>query len=346
MVEPSEIKWNELSFSLTPTRTMFVSTCKSGENWGAGQLQPYGNISISPAAGVLNYGQGAFEGLKAYRTKNESVILFRVRDNAKRLAESCKRLCMPVVPEDMFVQAAVEIVKSNIDYVPPYHADASAQGSLYLRPLVCGTGAILGVKPAPEYTFLIYASPVGPYFKNGFQPINLKVDNHYHRAVIGGTGGVKAIGNYAGGLYPAKIAKEEGFAEVLYLDPHQNKYIEEVGAANFFCIKEKTICTPELSGSILPGITRRSVLQIAEDRFGLKIEERKVSIDEALAADEAFASGTAAVISPIGSIYIDEKNHTIADGKVGTYTRKIYETLLNIQHGVEEDTYGWMLRIS
>lgn len=346
MVEPSEIKWNELTFSLTQARSMYIATCKADESWQHGSLQPYGNISISPAAGVLNYGQGAFEGLKAYRTHdNKHVVLFRPRDNAKRMLDSCERLCMPPVPEDFFVNAVVAVVKDNIAYVPPYRPEASAQGSLYLRPLVIGSGAMLGVKPAPEYTFLVYASPVGPYFKAGFQPIKLKIDTHYHRAAPGGTGGVKSISNYAGGMYPAKEAKHEGYSEVLYLDAREDKYIEEVGAANFFCIHGNTLLTPDLNGTILPGITRRSVIQLAKEAFGMKVEERRVTLEEALKADEAFASGTAAVISPIGSITYNGKTVSFSGGQVGKMTDKIYRTLLAIQHGIEPDRYGWMYQV-
>lgn len=345
MVEPSEIKWSEITFSLTPTRTMYVATCLADESWQRGELRPYGNLSISPAAGVLNYGQGAFEGLKAYHTHdNKSITLFRPRDNARRLLESCKRLCMPPVPEDFFMEAIVAVVKSNKDYVPPYRPESSSQGSLYLRPLVCGTGAMLGVKPAPEYTFVVFASPVGPYFKSGFQPIKLKIETKYHRAAPGGTGCVKSISNYVGGMYPAKIAKQEGFSEVLYLDAKEDKYIEEVGAANFFCLHGNTLLTPDLGTTILAGITRRSVMQLALD-MGLKVEERRVTLEEALSADEAFASGTAAVISPIGSMTYNEKTRTIGDGNVGKVTSKIYHTLLAIQHGAEPDRHGWMYKV-
>ncbi len=345
MVTPSEIQWNELTFSLTPSKTMYVSVF-SGNQWHPGVLQPYGNISISPAAGVLNYGQGVFEGLKAYHTKdNVGVVLFRPRDNARRMIESCERICMPAVPEEMFMEAVRNVVQSNKEYVPPYRPEATAQGSLYLRPMVCGTGAVLGVAPANEYTFIVFASPVGPYFKTGFQPIKLKVDPHYHRAAPGGTGGVKAIGNYAVGMYPAKKAKQQGFSEVLYLDAKEDKYIEEVGAANFFCIIGKSIITPDLNGSILSGITRRSVLQLAQDQLGLKVEERRLTLEEALKADEAFATGTAAVISPIGSMTFEDKTTIIKDGKVGPYTQKLYETLLGIQHGILPDPYNWIERV-
>jgi branched-chain amino acid aminotransferase len=343
MVKPNEIDWSQLGFAIVPTAFMYVAHCKEGETWKGGKLEPFGNIQISPAAGVLNYGQGVFEGLKAYRTKSgDKIVLFRPEDNAARMEEGCRRLCIPPISKEMFMEGVIEVIKANKDYVPPYRPEVEAQASLYLRPLVWGTGPVLGVKPSPEYTFLVYASPVGPYFKEGFNPIKLYITKDYHRAVLGGTGGVKAIGNYAASLLPAKKAKEQGYSEVLYLDAQKNIYVEEVGSANFFCIKGKTLLAPELDGNILPGVTRRSVLQLAKERFGLKVEERKVKLQEVLKADEAFSSGTAVVIYPIGLIHYEGKDYIFNGGKMGTLTQQMHTMLLDIQHGVIPGPEGWV----
>ena len=337
------INWEELGFSYTPTKSMYMAHCNADETWQKGALQPFGEISISPAACVLNYGQGLFEGLKAYRSKDgEKIVLFRPEHNAQRMADGCQRLCIPPITKEVFLDAILSVTKANIDYIPPYQKDSLSQGALYLRPVMWGTGPKLGVAPSLSYTFLVYACPVGPYFKSGFQPIKLKITHDYHRAAMGGTGGTKAIGNYAVGMLPARIAKSEGFQEVLYLDSREGKHLEEVGAANFFCLHGNTLITPELDGCILPGITRQSIIQLASERFGLKVEERKVKLEEALTADEAFGSGTAAVITPIGSIFYNDKEHFINNGEVGQVSRKLYETLLGIQHCIEEDTFGWL----
>ncbi|MBN2693531.1 branched-chain amino acid aminotransferase [bacterium] len=333
------INWDSLTFSLTPTDTMFISTSDIDGNWSVGEYLPYGDIKISPAAGVLNYGQGLFEGLKAYRTKEGKITLFRPIENAKRMAAGARRLCMPEFPEEKFLEVMIEIIKRNIDYLPPYK-----KGSLYLRPCLWGTGARLGVAPAPEYTFIVYASPVGPYFKEGFKPIKLKITTDFHRAAPRGTGNVKAIGNYAGGMLPAKKAKSDGFSEVIYLDAKKDLYIEEVGAANFFCIKGDTLITPP-TDSVLPGITRKSVMQIAKDVFGMEVIERAVHIDDALTADEVFATGTAAVISSIGLIEYQEKEYIYNNFTVGPKTEQLYNYITGIQLKEIEDKYGWIVDV-
>lgn len=334
-----KIDFDNLSFSITPADTMYISKCAADGLWDQGAYLPYGNISISPAAGVLNYGQGLFEGLKAMRTKAGKLVLFRPSENGKRLAEGAQRVCMPAFPVDKFVEVVIEVVRRNVDYVPPY-----GKGSLYIRPCLWGTGAVLGVAPAPEFTFIVYVSPVGPYFKTGFKPIKLEITHDFHRAAPKGTGGVKYIGNYAGGMLPAKKTKAKGFNECIYVDAKEEAYIEEVGAANFFCVKGKTLLTPRL-GSILPGITRKSVMQIARDVMGLEVVEKNVSVAEALAADEAFCSGTAAVISPIGSI-TSKGQETIYNGfKVGPVTQALYDHLTHIQLCEEEDRFGWVVPV-
>ncbi|WP_372366478.1 branched-chain amino acid aminotransferase [Candidatus Uabimicrobium sp. HlEnr_7] len=340
MNEMNNIEWKKLGFKFFPTKHMFVATCSS-EGWKVEGLRPFGNIEISPAAGVLNYGQGLFEGLKAYSGRDSNVYLFRPQKNAERIHNGCKRLCIPPLPLDIFVQAVNEVTKANREYVPPYQEDSIAQGALYLRPVVWGTGPVLGVSPAPSYTFVTYACPVGPYFRSGFECIKLKISDSHHRAAPGGTGGVKAIGNYCVGMMPAKAAKDEGFQEILYLDAKDNRYIEEVGAANFFCIKGNRLYTPNLDGCILPGVTRSSILHLAKHEFGMEVFEQKISVEDILDCDEAFASGTAAVITPIGSVQHQQKEIVINNSEPGTVSKKIYKMLLDIQHGITDDKYNW-----
>ncbi len=329
------IDWDDLTFSFTETDRMYITTCKQGEEWSPGIMQDFQNLSLSPAAGVINYGQGLFEGMKARRAEDGRVILFRPELNARRSAEGCRRLGMPEVPEEMFLDAVHQCVKENIQWLPP-----TGRGELYIRPLIFGSGAILGVAPAPEYTFLVYTVPVGPYFKGGLNPISLRVSDEYHRAAPGGSGGVKAIGNYAPGMMPSKKAKADGYAEIIYLDAVNHQFVEEVGAANFFCIKNQVIYTPELTGTILPGITRLSVIELARS-LGYEVHETKVDIALAMDSDEAFCAGTAAVISPIGSIEHGEKIATYCNGEVGTITKELYDALTGILEGRADDPFGW-----
>jgi branched-chain amino acid aminotransferase len=336
--QPVKIDWDTLTFSVTPTRSMYLARCPQDGSWKPGELVPYGDITISPAAGVLNYGQGLFEGMKAFRTAEGNIGIFRPGENARRVNTGCRRLCIPEVPEELFLDAIRAVVRDNEDYIPPL-----GKGALYLRPLVFGSGPVLGVKPAPEYTFLIYVSPVGPYFKEGFSGIHLLVTEEYHRAAQYGTGGVKAIGNYAGGMLPAKLSKAAGYAEVVYLDARREQYLEEVGAANFFLIKPgKVLATPELDGSILPGITRASVCEMAAGEFGYTVEERHVDIEEIFTGEEAFCSGTAAVITPILSMTYRDRRREFNGGRVGPQTTELYEALTGIVLQQRPDPYGWM----
>ena len=331
-----DIDWDKLTFSLTPTDTMYVATTTAEDPWMPGDLRPYGNISISPAAGVLNYGQGLFEGMKAYRTAKDRVVFFRPDENARRMQRGADRLKMPPVPESIFIDAVEQVVQANIDYLPPM-----GRGAMYVRPLLMGSGPVLGVAPAPSYSFMIYVTPVGPYFKGGMKAIDLLISNEFHRAAPGGSGGVKAIGNYAPGMMPSRIAKSKGYAEVIYLDARTSTYIEEVGAANFFCVKDNVLYTPELTGTILPGITRASIIALAR-HLGYDVHEEKVSAEFAMSADEAFCCGTAAVISPIGSITHEDKKVTYGDGTPGTMTTTLYDMLTGIQSEKEEDIFGWL----
>ena len=339
-MKPDEIDYDNLTFSFTETKSMYVSKCGIDGTWEKGELMPYNNISISPAATILNYGQGLFEGMKAYRTKNNKIIMFRPKENAKRAANGCLRLSMPEISENIFLDGVTSIVRDNIDYIP-----STDKGALYVRPIIFGSGEGLGVAPSSEYTFMVYCSPVGPYFKGGLSPIKLIVTNDYHRAPLKGTGGVKAVGNYVPGMLPSGQAKKQGYAEVIYLDAAEEKFIEEVGAANFFAIYGNKLITPKLTGSILPGITRDSVLFLAKNKLGMEIEERKISIDKALKADEVFCAGTAAIISPIGSIKYQNNEYKFSESNVGRITRQLYDILTGIQFGETDDEYGWITKI-
>ena len=294
-------------------------------------------LSLSPAACVLNYGQGLFEGMKARRTPDGRITLFRPEMNARRAAAGAKRLVMPEISESMFIEAVKKVAEENKRWVPPH-----GKGELYLRPILFGSSARLGVSPAEEYMFVVFAVPVGPYFKGGMTPISLRVSQNHHRAAPGGSGGVKAIGNYAPGMMPSKRAKSEGYSEIIYLDAVEHNYVEEVGAANFFCVKDGTIYTPELTGTILPGITRLSIIELARS-MGLTVVEEKVSIDFALGCDEAFCAGTAAVISPIGSIQHGEIEEDF--GGVGDITLALYERLTGIMGGSLEDSFNWTVEV-
>ena len=331
--------WDSLTFSLTPTDTMYLTETKQGDAWMPGDLRPYGNMSISPAAGVLNYGQGLFEGMKAYRTANDRVVFFRPEENARRMQRGADRLKMPPVPESIFIDAVEQVVAANLNWVPPM-----GKGALYVRPLLMGSGPVLGVAPAPSYTFLVYVTPVGPYFKGGVSAIDLLISEEYHRAAPGGSGGVKAIGNYAPGMMPSKKAKAAGFSEVIYLDAETHTCIEEVGAANFFCLKDGILYTPELTGTILPGITRDSIIKLARNN-GMEVVETKVTAEFAMNADEAFCCGTAAVISPIGSITKGESKAVFGNGSPGSVTTSLYNQITGIQNETVNDQFGWLHEI-
>lgn len=339
-MKTNNINFDDLTFTFTETRSMYVTKCKQGDDWDTGELFPYGNISISPASTVLNYGQGLFEGMKAYRTNDGRILLFRPEKNAERAAKGCLRLSMPEIPKNIFMDAVKKVVNDNSDYIPP-----TEKGALYIRPIIFGSAEGLGVAPSTEYTFMVYCSPVGPYFKGGLSPIKLIVSTDYHRAPLKGTGGVKAIGNYVPGMLPSGNAKKKGFAEIIYLDAAEEKYVEEVGAANFFAIKDGKIITPKLTGSILPGITRDSIMHIAKEKLEMDIEERRISIDEVMKADEVFCAGTAAIISPIGSITYDGKEYIFSNGDVGNVTRKLYDILTGMQFGTDSDPFNWILEL-
>lgn len=335
-----DIEWDKLGFSYIKTDYRYVSMWKDGA-WDNGKLTGDNTVTISEGSTCLHYGQQCFEGLKAYRKKDGTILLFRPDQNAKRMAKSCSRLYMPEVPEEKFIDACIQVVKANEAWVPPYGTGAT----LYLRPFVIGVGDNIGVKPAPEYLFSVFCMPVGPYFKGGMTPVDFVVSD-YDRAAPHGTGAAKVGGNYAASLYPHKQAAEKGFADCIYLDPMTHTKIEEVGAANFFGItKENKFVTPK-SPSILPSITKYSLMQVAKDHLGLEVEEGDVFIDKLDDFAEAGACGTAAVITPIGSITYKENCHVLYSQKeVGPVTRKLYDTLTAIQFGEIEAPEGWVIEI-
>ena len=339
-LKKANIDWDSLGFNPIETRSMFIANCPIDGKWESGSLVPYGKIELSPAAGVLNYGQGVFEGTKAYHTSKDNIVMFRIGRNAKRMAWSTERLCIPKMDPDFFVEAVTKTVKDNLDYIPPY-----GKGSLYVRPIVWGTAPAIGVRAVSDYTFVVFVSPVGSYFKDGIKPLNLKVETDYHRAAARGIGNAKAIGNYSASLYPLTKAKKEGYDEVIYLDSVDGQRIEELGSANLFICKDGVIKTPKLSGSILDGVTRSSVCRIAKDVLGIKVEETDIHLDELLEADEVFCTGTAVVVAPVGKVTYQNKVHHFSDGNIGSITNKCKETLTSIQREEITDPFGWVLKI-
>lgn len=331
------IDWGALGFDYTKTDFNARYTYTDGA-WSAMEITADEYVPMHMSASCLHYGIELFEGLKAFRGVDGKVRLFRVKDNAKRFQDSARRLCLPVPTVEMFVDACVEVVKRNERFIPPYGTGAS----LYLRPVMFGTTVGLGVKPAKDALMVVYASPVGPYFKEGMKPIKVALDREQDRAAPRGTGDVKVGGNYAASILSSHNAHELGYSNVLYLDAAQHKYIEECGAANFFGIKEGKYVTPK-SPSILPSITNKSLRQIASD-LGLTVEERPVPLEELATFEECGACGTAAVISPIGMVYDMQEDKTYRFGtmdEVGAVSRKMYDRLQDIQYGRAEDTHGW-----
>ncbi|VTT44774.1 branched-chain amino acid aminotransferase [Streptococcus porcinus] len=336
-----DIDWNNLGFEYHKLPYRYISYFKDGQ-WDQGRLTEDATLHLSEAAPALHYGQQAFEGLKAYRTKDGSIQLFRPDCNAARLQATAERLLMPQVSTEQFIDAVKQVVKANQEYVPSYGTGAS----LYLRPLLIGVGDVIGVKPADEYIFTIFAMPVGAYFKGGLMPTNFIVSEEYDRAAPFGTGAAKVGGNYAGSLLPGKVAKASGFSDVIYLDPATHTKIEEVGAANFFGITANNEFITPLSPSILPSITKYSLLELAEKRLGMTVIEGDVPIDNLDKFIEAGACGTAAVISPIGGIQYRNHLHVFySETEVGPVTRRLYDELVGIQIGDIEAPEGWIVKV-
>lgn len=332
-----DIAWGKLPFGYYKTDYNVRAYYRDGK-WGELEISSSETINIHMAATGLHYGQEAFEGLKAFRGKDGKIRLFRWEENAKRMRRSAQGIMMAEVPDELFKKAIMTVIKMNERFVPPYGTGAS----LYLRPLLFGSGPQVGVKPANEYMFMVFVAPVGPYFKEGFKPVNIQLVRDYDRAAPLGTGHIKVGGNYAASLVPAQRAHDEGYASVLFLDAKEKKYIDEAGPANFFGIKDNTYVTPE-SVTILPSITNMSLRQIAAD-MGLKIDLRHVAVDELDTFDEVGACGTAAIISPIGKIFDRSENKTYLyakNGQAGPISQKLYDTLIGIQLGDLEDKYNW-----
>ena len=335
------LDWSNLSFGYVKTAKRFVANFKNGA-WDNGALTEDEKVVISECAGVLQYAQTCFEGLKAYTTQDGKIVTFRPDLNAERMENSCRRLEMPVFPKERFIQAVLDVVKANIDYVPPYGTGAT----LYIRPYMFGSSPVIGVKPADEYQFRILVTPVGPYFKGGVKPITVRLSD-LDRAAPHGTGDIKAGLNYAMSLYNIVDAHKCGFAENMYTDPATHTYIEETGGANIlFVTKEGKLVTPK-SDSILPSITRRSLLTVAKDYCGMEVEERKINKNELANFVECGLCGTAAVISPIGKINDHGKEIVYNDGKdeMGPVLAKLYDTLTGIQMGRLEAPKGWIYEI-
>ena len=337
-MEKKNIDWSSIGFAYMPTDYRYVSNFKDGK-WDEGTLSTDPNIVLNECAGVLQYSQSVFEGLKAYTTEDGHIVTFRPDLNAERIAASAARLEMPVFPKERFIDAVEQVVKANAAWVPPYGSGAT----LYLRPYMFGSNAVIGVKPADEYQFRILTTPVGPYFKGGAKPITIRVSD-YDRAAPCGTGNIKAGLNYAMSLHAYMTAHAKGFDENMYLDPATRTYVEETGGANFlFVTKDGTLVTPK-SDSILPSITRRSLITIAEDMLGMKVEHRPVAFSEVADFAEAGLCGTAAVICPVGRVVDHGKVIDIKSGmdEMGPVLTKLYKTLRGIQMGEIEGPKGWI----
>ena len=340
-MEKKNLDWSNLGFGYMKTDKRFVANFKDGA-WDDGVITEDDKVVISECAGVLQYAQTCFEGMKAYTTQDGHVVIFRPDMNAERMANSCRRLEMPIYPEDKFVEAVAKTVKANDAWVPPFGSGAS----LYIRPYMFGSNPVIGVKPADEYQFRILVTPVGPYFKGGAKPLTIKVSD-FDRAAPHGTGHIKAGLNYAMSLHAIVTAHEEGYAENMYLDPATRTKVEETGGANFiFVTKDGKVVTPK-SDSILPSITRRSLIYVAKEYLGLEVEEREVLFDEVKDFAECGLCGTAAVISPVGKIVNHGEEICLPSGmeKMGPTIQKLYDTLTGIQMGKIEAPKGWIYTV-
>ena len=343
--KPLPAKDDPLKFGTIFTNHMFVMNYETGKGWFDPRIVPYGKIELEPSAMVFHYAQEMFEGLKAYRGDDGSALLFRPDMNAKRTNATNERLCIPTIPEEDFVQAIKELVKIDSDWIPDREGT-----SLYVRPFIIATDEFLGVRPSDTYLFMIILSPVGPYYPEGLDPVKIWIEDDYVRAVRGGIGFAKTGGNYAASLAAQMKAHEEGYSQVLWLDGVERKYIEEVGAMNIFFKINGKVVTPMLNGSILPGITRNSVIYLLKS-WGIEVEEKRISVDELLAAakdgslEEVFGTGTAAVISPVGHLRFGETVIQVQDGGIGPISQKLYDNIVGIQLGRIEGPEGWVVRV-
>eukprot|EP01129_Flabellula_baltica_P005561 TRINITY_DN2026_c0_g1_i1.p1 TRINITY_DN2026_c0_g1~~TRINITY_DN2026_c0_g1_i1.p1 ORF type:complete len:394 (+),score=106.53 TRINITY_DN2026_c0_g1_i1:156-1184(+) len=331
--------WDNLGFGLAKTDFMYLAKANQGSHFEKGEIVPYGPLSLEPAATIINYGQGLFEGLKAFRTEKGRVVIFRPDQNAERMREGAQRFLMQSeLSAEVFIDGITKAVTSNGSYIPP-----CGKGALYLRPILFGSGGNLGVGPSTEYTFCVYVSPVGNYFKGAAKAIHLKAITDFHRAAHNGVGYVKAAGNYAPAFMSQKKAKEEGYSEALFLDSKEVKYLEEAGASNIFVVDKdgKTIRTPPLNGNILPGVTRRSIIQLARE-LGYDVLEEPVHIEQLIDAGEAFACGTGVSVTPVGAVTYLEKDYLINNKQAGPVSLQIQKTILDIQNERVPDTHNWL----
>ncbi|MHB8136828.1 MAG: branched-chain amino acid aminotransferase [Smithellaceae bacterium] len=341
--KPDETK---LGFGQHFTDHMFTMQYKEGTGWHDPVIEPYHYLQLDPTAMCLHYGQEIFEGLKAYRGKNDEIYLFRPMENIRRMNVSAARLCMAQMDETVVFDALKKFVLLEREWIP-----REKGSSLYIRPTMIATEAALGVHPSREYLLFIIAGPVGAYYANGFSPTKIYVSEEYVRAAPGGTGQIKAAGNYAASLYASRIASDMGYTQVLWLDARENKYVEEVGTSNIFFVIGDELVTPPLGGTILPGVTRDSVIKLAS-HLGVKVDERRLTMGEVIEAlengtlKESFASGTAAVISPVGQIYYQKKEYLINEGKTGALAQKLFDEILQIQYGIKEDPFNWRVQIA
>ena len=336
---------NPLKFGTIFTDHMFVMDYETGKGWHDARIIPYQPISLEPSAMVFHYGQEMFEGLKAYKAEDGRVLLFRPEKNIERANNTNRRICIPEIPEEDFLQAIKEVVKTDEAWIP-----TKPGTSLYIRPFIIATDPFLGVRPSDTYKFLIILSPVGAYYPEGLNPVKIWIEDEFVRAVKGGIGEAKTGANYVASLKSQVKAHEEGYSQVLWLDGVHRKYIEEVGAMNIFFKIDGKIVTPALNGSILPGVTRDSVISLCK-KWGLPVEERKIDIAEIKKAfddgtlEEVFGSGTAAVISPVGQLRWENNIMQVKDGGIGEYSQKIYDTITGIQLGKLEDTLHWTVEV-
>lgn len=334
-----------LVFGKAMTDHMLIIDYDAGQGWHDARIIPYGPLQIDPAAKVLHYAEEIFEGLKAYRTADGSIQLFRIRDNIDRMNKSADRLCLPQIPEELAVSAIKKLVEVEQDWVP-HEKDTS----LYIRPFMIGLDAALGVHSSHHVQFIVVVCPVGAYYPEGLNPVKIYIEDEDVRAVKGGTGMAKTGGNYAASLRAGNRAEERGYSQVLWLDGVHRKYIEEVGAMNVMFKVNGKILTPDLNGSVLDGITRRSCIQLLKD-WGYEVEERRISAEELFTAaengtlDEAWGTGTAAVVSPIGELAMGDKKVTVSGGKIGEITQKLYDELTGIQWGRVADPHGWITKL-
>jgi branched-chain amino acid aminotransferase len=336
---------SKLGFGKIFTDHFFNIKYKESQGWYDPMIEPYRPLQLDPTAMCLHYGQEIFEGLKAYRGKDGSIYLFRPTENIKRMNTSAERMCMPQMDEDLFFEAIKKLVILERDWVPRGEGT-----SLYIRPTMIATEAALGVHPADEYLFFIVVGPVGAYYPQGFSPTKMFVSQEHVRATKGGTGHIKAAINYAASLYASRIATNKGYTQVLWLDAIENKFIEEVGTSNIFFVIGDELITPPLAGTILPGVTRNSVIKLAR-HLKIKVQERPITINEVIESSktgklsEAFASGTAAIVSPVGQLHFQGKDYFINRGKTGPLAEKFYNEILQIQYGLKDDPFGWRIKI-